>query len=357
VTASRPFPSVSTWGIAFGLWTIPALIDVAAVYVISSRAGDSFEPLAAFARHFPKWWLWAALTPLIWRLDVLLPIDGPRRGRALLTHGFASAGFTVLHLALLAIYYGAPGILAESIRRTVTNYFAIDVWAYWAMLALHAAVRLQRLSRERQLAASRLESSLVRARLDALQMQLQPHFLFNTLNALSGLIRTGRGAEAIDVLTDLGHLLRSSLQDGSDLVVPLEDELEFVERYLEIEKIRLGERLDFEFDVESSMLHTLVPRFVLQPLVENAIRHGIERGARRVIVRCRRDGARLRIEVRDDGWRERSPVGSGVGLTNVRARLDLLYGPAASLEVGPARPRGFEAVVTLPVGPEPEQEA
>jgi two-component system sensor histidine kinase AlgZ len=188
-------------------------------------------------------------------------------------------------------------------------------------------------------------------------MQLQPHFLFNTLNALSGLIRTGRGAEAIDVLTDLGHLLRASLQDGSDPVVPLEDELEFVERYLEIEKTRLGGRLDFEFDVDSSMLHTLVPRFVLQPLVENAIHHGIERGAKRVIVRCRRDGARLRIEVRDDGWRERSPVGSGVGLSNVRARLDLLYGAAASLEVGPACPRGFEAVVTLPVGPEPEEEA
>jgi len=355
MTASRPFLSLSrpsTWVIAFGLWTIPAFIDVAAVYVTYSRAGNPLEPLDAVTRHFPKWWLWAALTPLIWRLDALLPLDGPRRGRALLLHVLASVGLTVFHLALSAIYYGGPGTLADTIQRFVVNFFAIDVWAYWAMLALHAVVRLQRLSRDRQLAASRLEASLARARLDTLQMQLRPHFLFNTLNALSGLIRTGRSAEAIDVLTDLGHLLRTSLKDGGDPTVPLEDELEFVERYLQIEKTRLGERLEVEFDVQPAALCALVPRFVLQPLVENAVHHGIELGGRRVIIRAREANSRLRIEVCDDGPGGLSKAGSGVGLVNVEARLRLIYGPTATLEVGPVPEGGFQAIVTMPPAPE-----
>jgi LytS/YehU family sensor histidine kinase len=205
--------------------------------------------------------------------------------------------------------------------------------------------------RERELHAAQLEAGLARAQLQLLQTQLHPHFLFNTLNAISALVHTD--AEAADrMLATLGDLLRRTLEDFGVQEAPLARELEVVRAYLEIEQARLGPRLRICLDVEPDTPDAYVPTFLLQPLLENAIRHGIaprpEPG--RVEVHVRRDGECLQLEVRDDGpGFSAQPAGAdGVGLANTRARLFHLYGAAQRLETSNDPRGGCAVTITLP---------
>lgn len=226
-------------------------------------------------------------------------------------------------------------------------------WKYGVAVGLFYAYDYYRKYQERKLRAAHLEHRLSESRLQALRMQLRPHFLFNTLHTASMLNEQDPGA-ASRVLTRLADLLRATLDEGEHHEVPLATELSFVRRYIEIEQVRFGGRLSVEWDVPDELLDARVPTLILQPLLENAVRHGVSQrpGARRIEVRASGDGGTLTLEVIDDGpglpegWSiERN---AGLGLANTRDRLRTLYGEEWKLTVQGVDAGGVRVTVRLP---------
>lgn len=250
---------------------------------------------------------------------------------------------------------GPPGALSVFLGLRA----ALDVLVYGSLVGLGVAVTSLRKSEERERRASELEARLTSAQLQALRMQIHPHFLFNTLNSIATLIHVDPQA-ADEMLADLGELLRHSLDTMEDQEVPLAQELEFIGGYLSIEQRRLGERLRVERIIPEELMNALVPALLLQPLVENAIRHGIEprRGPGLISILGRREGDWLHLVVQDNG---RGLSGSdvsraghrGIGLANTRARLEGLYGQDQSLTVRKADPEGCRVEIRLPFHGEP----
>jgi LytS/YehU family sensor histidine kinase len=211
------------------------------------------------------------------------------------------------------------------------------------------AIEYYRRYQNRELKASQLEARLAQAQLEVLKMQLQPHFLFNTLHAISALMY--RDVESADrMITRLSDFLRLAIESSGVQEVPLKREMEFLDKYLEIEQVRFGERLDVRRWIDAAALDLLVPNLVLQPLVENAVRHGIAPRAEggRIEVIARVAAGLLTVEVLDDGPGPSGEISEGVGLSNTRARLEQLYGAAARLELGAGPHGGFLARLTIP---------
>jgi two-component system LytT family sensor kinase len=235
----------------------------------------------------------------------------------------------------------------------------LDALAYASLAGITQAVHFYRRFRARARRALYLESHLARARLSALQAQLQPHFLFNTLNAIATLLRRDpRAAES--TLTSLSDLLRITLSRSERQEIPLREELEFLERYVEIQRTRFGDRLRFELKVDDNVLDCLVPTLGLQSLVENAIRHGIEPSGKPGTVRvtAQADGKLLLLTVTDDGLGLPVPGSSnskgGIGLSNLKARLETLYGAAQSFEMNSSPEGGVRVRLRVPVRPSHE---
>jgi LytS/YehU family sensor histidine kinase len=236
--------------------------------------------------------------------------------------------------------------------------FHINFLLYWTIVGLTHAFDYYRRYRERErraaelkIAAAHLEAQLAQAQLDALKMQLHPHFLFNTLNTISVLMQDDVSA-ANRMLIRLGELLRVALKNETAQEVSLRQELEFLRGYLEIEQTRFQDRLQVDFDVEPEALDSLVPNLILQPLVENAIKHGIAPRAEAGTIRveAKRRNGRVRLVVRDDGsgFMEAKNQASGIGLSNTRARLEKLYGAEHSFEICSPDGGGLEVKVTIP---------
>jgi len=226
--------------------------------------------------------------------------------------------------------------------------------AYWGAVAVTHAARSGALAREREQAAVRLEASLAETRLAALRDRLNPHFVFNTLNAVTTLaLRQDHGGviRTVDALSDL---LRATLADRKGQEVPLEEELAFLDRYLEIERLRLGNRVDFVREMDESLQGAMVPVMLIQPLVENAVRHGaaVKPGPVRIELRIGREGSQLVLTVRDTGpgfGVSPSGNGTGIGLANSRARLTALYGARGTLECANDPAGGAMVTVRLPL--------
>jgi two-component system, LytTR family, sensor kinase len=362
----KPKPWMKWALISLG-WTVFALIFTGQNYMRQAWWNDTInwkEPLVGELIWAHSW---NAVTPLILQLLNRFPLQRKRLSRSIGIHVFAAPFFFVTSSAITVIGYGLilgsyPGAKSffDSFRITVIGGFAIGLLIYWLIISISQAINYYRGYRDRELLASNLETRLVEAQLDALRMQLHPHFLFNTLNSISVLMR--KDVEAADrMLLQLSSLLRVTLARNAAHEIKLKQELEILERYLEIEQIRFQDRLTVRMQIDPEALDALTPQLLFQPLVENAIRHGIaERETGGVIeVRAERQDGVMRLEVRDNGPGlsvSRENLIEGVGLSNTRSRLGYLYGSAGRLDVCNAEGGGLIVTAEFPFQTETEIE-
>jgi two-component sensor histidine kinase len=358
------------WRCWAALWLVVTLV-LTGVLLWDARGWLLGWPDASFRyTHLNEWplsLLWWLLAPLILWVHGRLTLLDRSWPWALALHGLMALLITGLFIMVAAIrlllsnhlpWAFLPVILDD--LRSVGRWDYLPLMIYcMAIFALYAISYYrqwragQLLTGELRVANARLETRLVRASLDALKMQLHPHFLFNTLNSITSLIRTGRTREAEDVVAGLGELLRRALEHRQEALDTLEHELEFLRRYFEIESIRFQDRLLVEYDIAPDCLKAQVPCLMLQPLVENAMKHGISREptARLLRVSARREKDRLVLSVYNDGPAlptDELLGSSGIGVQNTRARLQMLYGDEARFELRDQPPHGVLARLTFP---------
>jgi two-component system, LytTR family, sensor kinase len=340
-----------TGAAVIGGWTLFGLCSFAFSLAADAASGGGSVPWAQLlAYSLGVAWIWAALTPtVLWATRSATFVPGQRIG-SVLVHALIAAGFVLLSVTLQARLATATGMNTSGssiLPPRVEN----SLLAYSGLLMLGQAARYFALYQTRLVHASELEARLTRTHLQLLRMQLQPHFLFNTLNTVAELVHTDPDT-ADQMITRLGRLLRLSLDHAGHQVVPLRQEIEFLRMYVEIEQVRFQDRLEIVWDLAHDTLDAAVPTLLWHPVLENAIRHGVTPLAGRgcVVIASRRDAGDLVLEIRDNG-RGLPPGGvlrEGVGLRNVRERVDQLYGSAARFTLGPVIGGGTVATLRLP---------
>ncbi|MCU0256712.1 MAG: histidine kinase [Vicinamibacterales bacterium] len=314
----------------------------------------------ALLSGFATWYPWLLLGPGVAWLARRFPFEPERWRWSVLVHVPASVLFGALH----GVLRWAVGPLVDSrpipIDRIIIGQLLLTVLSYFVLVAAFQAVVNYRRYRERELRASQLEARLAQAQLEMLRMQLHPHFLFNTLHAISTLMH--RDPEAADeMVAQLSDLLRMTLDNIGKQEVTLREELDFLQRYLDIQHTRFQDRLRVTLDIRSDTLDARVPNQLLQPLVENAIRHGLDGrpAGGSIAIAARLVGEALQVTIRDDGEGVRTGTArpEGIGLGNTRARLTQLYGPGASLELANHWEGGAIVTVVVPQGAAPADRA
>ena len=340
-------------------WLVPALLSGFNTY-LQARLG----------REQPDWhWIWfdsldwllyALLTPFVFRASRTFPLRRPQLARHVLIHVAGALGMCVAWAGLgtlLRLMIFPPGADASAgglwlqFVRWISTTLPFGVGVYFALVGIQHSFFYYAQLREREMQAARLAAQLSEARLGALRMQLNPHFLFNSLNAITVLMRDQNTADAARMLELLTDVLREVLRTDERHETSLSREMELIRRYLAIEQIRFSDRLRPQIEIDPSLVRAAVPRFLLQPLVENAVRHGIARrgDAGLVQVTAHREEDQLVISVRDDGpGLPTTENRGGVGLTNTRDRLAALYGVNGTLEIKNASGYGVIVKVRLP---------
>ena len=296
----------------------------------------------------------ALLAPLVMRFAQRFPLRGQEVNRNLAVHMVAMIAFVLVHVALfsLATVLLAPGMdlpsLPRVLGRSLLSWTVFDAIVYCALVTVNHAVIYYRVSKDRALRASQLEASLAQAQLQMLRMQLQPHFLFNTLHSISALMHKDvRRADSM--VAALSDLLRMSLQNIGAQEVALQSELDFLQRYVEIMHLRFGDRLKVSIDIDPETRDARVPNLFFQPLVENSFRHGFgDLGQGSITISVRRDGDMLRCDVVDDGRGLRTGHKDGVGLASTRSRLSHLYGDNYVFTMRGAPNEGVHVTVVIP---------
>lgn len=307
---------------------------------------------------YTRWPLYALLVPAVAWMVGRFPLTRPWLPRRVALHVLAAIGFSILHsvgtgvvFRILHVYPRQDSI-GEAISRITLNYFGLDVAMYGAIAGIFHAVRYQRDIGERDRLTASLNARLTEARLDRLRAQLDPHFLFNTLNAVSTLAVTGERQRIVATLSALGDLLRVTLDASLPQEIALAHELAILDRYLAVQHLRFGDRLTVRRAIADDVLDALVPSMLLQPLVENALQHGIERrpGPGSVTITAERRAASLRLRIEDTGpgIAAEHARRDGIGLTNTRMRLTELYGDVHGLTIGNAPDGGAFVEVVLP---------
>jgi len=305
------------------------------------------------------WGWWGCIGGTLWSGGFRRPGIVGFTPAALAIHLVIGCVLGVAHLLLL----GSTGFIDADWRAHAAAYqvwtsllninrFGIEILLYGFVLGMIGITQFQMRAQHDAMKALELQKQLSEARLRALQMQLEPHFLFNTLNAITTLVELGRQEQAVETLEHLNSILKSTLKRTTPEKVPLSEELEVVENYLAIEQVRFADRLRIEIKVEPAALDSLVPCFLLQPIVENAIRHGIAQCESNGLVEAtaRRDGNLLRLQVRDSGTGRngRAKPGNGIGLRNTRERLAHFYQDGYAMHAEPLAAGGFEVAIAIP---------
>jgi two-component system, LytTR family, sensor kinase len=342
------------WLLVVSAWTLVGLGYFASLAYgtpASAAAAGSQAQLLVYALGTA--WIWAALTPAVLWLIRNITFDSGRRLESAGYYVASGLGFLLVSGVLEWLLGQVTGVTpAGQFPATLLGgHLDTRILAFLAMVTLGWAARYLALYRTRHLHASDLEARLAKTHLQVLKMQLQPHFLFNTLNAIAELVHTDPEA-ADQMIMRLGRLLRLSLDHASHQVVPLRQEADFLRVYMEIEQVRFQDRLQVVWDLASDTLDAAVPTLLWQPVLENAIRHGVTplAGRGRIVITSRRESEDLVLEISDNG-RGLPPGGAprqGVGLRNVRERVEQLYGPRARFVLSPAVGGGTAATLRLP---------
>lgn len=354
----------------FAVATALGFFSAFQAYYYVSTFSSRPDPIGILlALNFNYWYSWAVLTPAILWLARRCPLERGRLWRHVPAHIVGVFVATLAHVSLVTLgragigyFHPLPGgDWQMQFQRMFFLNFDFEMATYWAIVGLSHALSYHYEAQARALTASRLETRLVEAQLQTLQRQIQPHFLFNTLNTVSALMH--RDVEAADaMIARLGDLLRQSIETVDVQEVALAHELDFLRKYVDIEQARFQDRLTVTFEVDPDTEDCPVPNFLLQPLVENSIRHGIgpRTGPGHVLVKAVRAGEVLRLEVRDDGVgvdaARLSDLERGVGLSNTRSRLAHLYGERHRFAVTSPPEGGLSVVIEIPVD-EPAREA
>jgi two-component system, LytTR family, sensor kinase len=326
-------------------WTALALFFAVSTSLTYRSTGRPANWRLTIERALSEWWLWALLTPLIVSLSRRFPLQGPRAIRHASVHVGVGVAIAIAKMfADRAVFAMLTGFWTYLLVSTLALNFMI----YLGIVAAAHGVEYYRRSRERD----QLEARLAETRLQLLGMQLQPHFLFNTLNTIAEMVHEDPD-KADAMIGGLSDLLRRTLELGPSQEVTLEEELALVERYLDIQRARFGDRLHVHVNADATSRATRVPVLLLQPLVENAIRHGLalRRDAGRIEIDARSSADSIRIVVMDDGPGNGSGGPERTGLGNTRARLNAVYGDAASLERTHEHGRGTRVEVSIPRRP------
>ena len=351
----------------FGLWTFLGLFMFSQGIAQKIISHDNHPWWQYLASWMVGVWLWFVMAPGVCWLGRKFPIDRKPYWRGVLFHLPFSLVFPVFNLSVEAVILRGLHLFPDfmtNIPATLVYLMIIayhqTVLTYWTILGVQSGYGWYQRYQERQQAAlrlelrsSQLERQLTQAHLSALKMQLQPHFLFNTLNTIMVLVRQQKGPEAEEMLARLSDLLRCVLEDVQAQEVPLSRELEYLQLYLSIEQVRFQDRLRIDVAADPEVLDAALPHMALQPIVENAIRHGIGRSSTAGaigITACRVNDS-VEIRIQDDGPGLTPGNGStngGIGLSNTRARLKELYGDAAGLTVRNGERGGVVATMTLP---------
>jgi signal transduction histidine kinase len=357
-------PHVMRWVIG-SLWVLGFLV------LLADALGSAADVHLKVIRAVLMAGLGACMSALIWRFILQRQMSvGGRVALALASVTLAIAVHVLLDWctgALLHLWFGDAPVRVTKVvvfnNPARTFLIGLFVQTNLAVLAtLHAffgiaatALRSSMETREREQLLSEARAATASAQLAMLRYQINPHFVFNTLNAIGSLVESGRNAQAGAMIEKLSDFLRSSLNSDGKTFSTLEEELTTVEAYLEIETVRFGERLHVQYDVARDIGHALVPSFILQPLIENAIKHAVAPAMHIVTLRvsARADADELRITIEDDGPGRLPdpaprPRGAGVGLINVRERLSLLYGSAGQLATNPTD-EGYTASLRMPL--------
>jgi len=348
----------------FGLWTLLGLSFASQFYISSAKAGLPISWRQAVSYALGDWYVFAALSVPVIHMAKRFRFESGGRGGSLAAHAIGSVLFSLAYMVVRAWVgqWQSAATFAEAFKPLLVKTWHFNLLIYWVIVAVSQAFDYYQRYRERELRAAELEKGLVQARLQALQMQLNPHFLFNTLHSISTLMH--KDVEAADrMLTRLGDLLRAALDSSDTQEVTLRQELEFLERYLDIEHTRFGDRLTVKLQIAPEVWDARVPNLILQPLVENAIRHGIEPCSRpgRIELHARLEEGRLTLEVGDNGagLQNLEMTEEGVGLSNTRARLRHLYGDDHRFELHQGPNGGLIARLTIPlqIGIQPHEDS
>lgn len=352
-----------------GLWVIPAILSTNSFYLRDLVNNKSTSWLSVFFVQLLVWLLWAGFTPFILFLSRKFRIERPHRLIRTLFHAITSIVFVLIYLALYTYILGMVNQVTITLawfKGTYVNiYIAVNHWAimiYWSILGIGYAFEYYNKFREREVHASQLERQLVEVQLQTLKTQLQPHFLFNTLHTIGSLVRHDKKETAVKMLAGLSDLLRLSLDNVGKQEILLNEELEFLKLYLDIQKVRFQDRLNVQMKIAPETLDALVPVFILQPIVENAIRHGFDkhRKAGSLEIHVLKENDALRMEVYNEGpalaknWHLSQT--EGVGLRNTCERLKQLYGEDAKLELKNAETGGVLTTIILPHKTESDEE-
>lgn len=353
------------WATVLGVWAVLGIIYAGPIYLEVRSEGMDHAASRVFSWGILTWCAWAPLTPVVVWLARRYSLVGSAWKRSLLVHVPAFLLVSAIHSAAATVITlmvkpfdsmgDSPMTFWPRFLSRMQGAFGSDLLVYGAVIGVCYAFDYYGKYREREFLATQLEAQLAQAQLDSLRTQLHPHFLFNTLNGIVGLVRDNKNDAAVKMLVGLSDLLRHALEHSNQQEVELREEISFIELYLSLQQMRFSDRLQIEMDIGPDTTRALVPSLILQPLAENALRHGLGRSVASgmVGISSQIEEGLLKLTVVDNGaglpnnWQLKS--GSGIGLANTAARLQQLYGDSHRLDVRNRPEGGVEVVIVLPL--------
>ncbi|HJP93224.1 MAG TPA: histidine kinase [Pyrinomonadaceae bacterium] len=356
--------SRTKWFAIVAIWAMLGVIYAGPIYFEVRSEGMNHAAWRVFSWGILTWLAWAPLTPAMIWLARKYSLVGETWKRSLLVHLPAFLFISAVHSAVATVITlsikpfdnmgSSPLAFWPRFLSRMKGSFGPDQLIYAGVIGIVYALDYYRKYREREVLATRLEAQLAQAQLDSLRMQLHPHFLFNTLNSIVGLVRDNKNHTAVRMLVGLSDLLRHTLDYSARQEVELREEINFIKLYLSIQEMRFSDRLEIEFDIDPLTTKAMVPNLILQPLTENALRHGISRSADSGMVGISSavEDGHLRLTVYDNGaglpddWQMKGST--GIGLANTSARLQQLYDDDHQFDIRNRDGGGVEVVILMP---------